>query len=70
MTYDNWKSEGSELTKIAADCHRSKWQFDDSERTIPAAEARRLVRRAFDELHRIGDAAMKARDALKTSNCT
>ena len=52
----------SALTKIAAECHRAKWQFDLSEdyRPSPAA-ARALIAKAFDELHRIGDVALKMR---------
>jgi hypothetical protein len=56
----------SELTKLAAECHRAKWQFDvNSDQKLPAAEARRLVAKAFDELHRIGDLALKHRAALQ-----
>lgn len=52
------------LTKIAAECHRSKWQFDLSEDYKPsAAAARSLIKKSFDELHRIGDAVLKLRDA-------
>jgi hypothetical protein len=53
-----------ELTKIAAECHRAKWQFDLSEDYQPSkSSARALILQAFHELHRIGDLAMKARDA-------
>lgn len=41
------------LTKIAAECHRTKWQFDKEE-----------DRKAFEALHRIGDEALKLRDQL------
>jgi hypothetical protein len=55
----------SDLIGIAADCHRVKWQFDLSEDYKPtAAAARLLITRGFDELHRIGDRAIKAKDAL------
>lgn len=54
-----------ELTKIAAECHRTKWQFDFSdENRLPIGRARDMVKRAFCELQRIGDLALKARDAL------
>lgn len=53
------------LTAIAAECHRAKWQFSTGDDVrLPAAEARDLVMKAFDELHRIGDLALKARAAL------
>ncbi len=57
------------LTQLAAECHRAKWQFDaDTETLMPAAEARQLVRLAFDALHRIGDMALKLRDASPLSS--
>lgn len=53
------------MTKIAAECHRAKWQFDfNDENRIPVRQAREMVKRAFDELHRIGDLALKLRDAV------
>jgi hypothetical protein len=56
----------SELTKLAAECHRAKWQFDFSdENRLPISQARDMVKRAFGELHRIGDLAMKASAALR-----
>jgi hypothetical protein len=55
----------SELTKLAAECHRTKWQFDfNDEARLNVGRARDLIKRAFQELHRIGDLALKARDAL------
>lgn len=55
----------SALTQIAAECHRAKWQFDlDEEYKVSAVEAQRKVVRAFNELHRIGDMAMKLRDGV------
>jgi len=58
----------SALTKIAAECHRAKWQFDLSEDYRPtAAVARSMIPKAFDELHRIGDEALKLRDQIKSS---
>jgi hypothetical protein len=55
------------LTKLAAECHRAKWQFDFSdENRLPVSQARDMVRRAFGELHRIGDLALKYRDAVSS----
>ena len=52
----------SALTKLAAECHRTKWQFDfNDENRMPVSQARDMVRRAFDELHRIGDMALELR---------
>lgn len=49
------------LTKLAVECHRSKWQFDINDETkISVAEAGTLVRRAFQTLRRIGNMAMQA----------
>jgi len=57
-----------ELTAIAAECHRAKWQFGLNEDFKPSkSEARALILQAFHELHRIGDLAMKARDAVTVS---
>jgi hypothetical protein len=58
----------SVLTEIAAECHRAKWEFDlsDDYRPTPAV-ARSLITKGFAELHRIGDRALKLRDALKTA---
>lgn len=56
------------LTEIAAECHRAKWQFDfNDENRLPVGQARDMVKRAFGELHRIGDIALKQRDALARS---
>jgi hypothetical protein len=53
------------LTKIAAECHRAKWAFDLSEDYRPTAKvSRAMIGNAFKELHRIGDMALKLRDAL------
>ena len=61
--YKKWMEERDVLTKIAAECHRAKWQFDLSEDYRPSrAAARVLIAKAFDELHRIGDIALKLRD--------
>jgi hypothetical protein len=61
-------SAESELTKLAAECHRAKWQFDiNDEQKISVAAATGLATRAFQELHRIGDMALKARDAFAVS---
>lgn len=58
------------LIKIAAECHKSKWQFshDEEETRLPAAEARRLVRAAFNVLHNIGDMAHKAAEELRSAS--
>lgn len=54
----------ADLIGLAADCHRSKWEFDLSEDFKPTAKyARTLILKAFDELHRIGDRAIRAKDA-------
>jgi hypothetical protein len=55
------------LIKIAAECHRRKWQFniDDEAPLMKAAEARRLVNAAFYALHNVGDTAHKAAEALR-----
>jgi hypothetical protein len=43
------------LTKIAAECHRTKWKYSDDK-----------DKRPFDDLHRIGDMAMRLlRDARR-----
>lgn len=56
------------LIKIAAACHRSKSQFStDEESLLPAAEARRLVQKAFYALHDIGDMAHKAAEVLRSA---
>jgi hypothetical protein len=39
------------LTEIAAECHRAKWKFENEK-----------DKRPFDDLHRIGDMALKLRD--------
>jgi hypothetical protein len=57
---------GSDLTKIAAECHRAKWQFDvNDEMPLSAKEGRTLAARAFEQLHRIGDLALKMRDEAR-----
>jgi len=61
------KQKSSDLTKLAAECHRAKWQFDFSdENRLPISQARDMVKRAFGELHRIGDMALKLRDEPDT----
>jgi hypothetical protein len=61
-------SDHAALTKIAAECHRAKWQFDFSdENRLPVGQARDIVKRAFAELHRIGDMALKLRNEPDTS---
>lgn len=60
------------MTKIAAECHRAKWQFDLNEDFRPSkSAARALILQAFHELHRIGDMAIKARDsyAVTSTEC-
>ena len=58
-----------ELTKIASECHRAKWQFDLSEDFQPSkSSARALILQAFHEIHRIGDIALKLRDATALSS--
>lgn len=58
-----------EMTKIAAECHRAKWRFDLSGDFQPSkTAARALILQAFHELHRIGDMAIKARDAYSLSS--
>ena len=53
------------LTKLAAELHRAKWQFDLSEDFQPSkSAARALILQAFHELRRIGDLALKYRDAV------
>lgn len=64
---DEWRAEAQRLkgmlTKIAAECHRAKWQFDLSEDYKPsAAAARALIVKGFEELHRIGDWALANRN--------
>jgi hypothetical protein len=60
--------DSSNLTNIAAECHRAKWQFDLSEDFQPSkSAARALILQAFHELHRIGDLAMKMRNAAVPS---
>lgn len=65
-SFDSTTSD--ELTKIAAECHRAKWQFETNpEIKIGIGMARNLLAKAFDELHRIGDLALKARDTSPLS---
>jgi hypothetical protein len=71
-----WRKEGlglaqtqnrdgiSALIRVAAECHRKKWQFDSGERRLSVIDARNLVNIAFNELHRIGDMALKEKEAL------
>lgn len=57
------------MTKIAAECHRAKWQFALSEDYKPNAKvARALILQAFDELHRLGDMALKLRDTIPSAH--
>jgi hypothetical protein len=59
---------GAALTKIAAELHRAKWQFDfNDENRLPVRHARAMVERAFKEFHRIGDLALKYRDEVQTT---
>ena len=53
------------LRKIAAECHRAKWGFDMGDDRPTLARARALVAKAFDELHRIGDMALKLRAEIE-----
>jgi hypothetical protein len=56
----------SSITAIAAECHRAKWEFDLSEDYTPSkAAARASILQAFNVLHRIGDIAIKAKDAAE-----
>jgi hypothetical protein len=56
----------SDLIKLAAECHRSKWQFVVDEEAPPTrAAAISMMNRAFDELHRLGDMALKLKEALE-----
>lgn len=58
----------SQIITIAAECHKAKWKFSfDNEDRLLAKDARRLVAKAFDDLHRIGDLAIKLKDALTTA---
>lgn len=69
---DKGREEIGNLTKLAAECHRAKWQFDfnNSEIRIGINVARRLLSKAFDELHRIGDLALTMRNDAKAANPT
>jgi len=61
------QQDRSALTKIAAECHRAKWEFDLSSDYRPTAKvARDMIPRAFKALHDIGDMALKLRDASKS----
>lgn len=65
------KQERSDLTKLAAECHRAKWEFDLSEDFQPSkSAARALITNAFNALHRIGDMALKLRDAASSMSST
>ncbi len=62
--YAAMDSDRGNLTKLAAECHRAKWEFDLSEDYQPSKPAaRQLIKAAFNALHRIGDLALKLRDA-------
>jgi hypothetical protein len=62
-------ASASDLVKIAAELHRAKWQFDLQDETrLTMSEARQLVIRAFEQMHRIGDMALKMRDAAKSQS--
>lgn len=50
------KDHIGDLTKLAAELHRAKWQFSEDKDLRP-----------FNELHRIGDIAIKMRDAAKAT---
>lgn len=50
------------LAKIAAECHRTKWEFDYSEEDPPTRqEALQLLKEAFRRFALIGDMALKMR---------
>ena len=53
----------SQLTSLAAQCHREKWWFQEGENQRPAVA--RVMRKAFDTLHNIGDIAIRARSLTK-----
>lgn len=56
------------LLNVAAECHREKWQFEQSdEYPYSKAELRQLVDRAFRVLHRIGNEAKTAHDGQDSS---
>jgi hypothetical protein len=56
-------AQGS-ITAIAAECHRAKWEFDSNEvYTPPRSAARAIIVQAFSVLSRIGDIAIKAKNA-------
>lgn len=59
------QSDRGDLTKLAAECHRAKWEFDLSSEGQPPSksELRELANNTFRALHRIGDMALKLRDA-------
>ena len=52
----------SALIKVGAECHRSKWQFDDDK------DPTGIV--AFRELHRIGDIAKEALSRFEKARAT
>ena len=52
------------ITKLAAKCHRAKWQFDLGENRPPKDVAIALVGKAFDELHRVGNIAIKMKSPM------
>jgi len=59
----------SDLTKLGAECHRTKWQFDLNEEYQPTkAEARALIDKAFYEIDRLGNLALKMRDEAKVAS--
>lgn len=60
------RAEIGALTRLAAECHRAKWEFDLSEDYRPSPRAARaLILSAFQQLHRIGNIALRDRDAIR-----
>lgn len=56
------------LNKLAAECHRAKWEFDYSEEDPPTRlEALRLLREASRRLALIGDTALMLREQQQTA---
>ena len=63
------KERISDLTKLGAECHRTKWQFDLNEEYQPTrAEARALIDKAFYEIDRLGNLALKMRDEVRKTS--
>lgn len=63
------RRSGALLRSLAAECHRHKWKFSppdhETDPPIGCAEARRLVGRAFDVLHALGDKIMAAEAEIR-----